>query len=233
MTPVEGCDFFGIDRCCRVAMRGNPEPPFDDESRSMAHLKEVIWSIVGAGGMANHNDGKGDLDEVIRQAKLFPNITGGVLDDFFVSEERRAAFTPEVLKKLTDVIHHAAERWLDLWVVVYENNLDLPIKEQLNCCDVITFWTWRGAEHLKDAEKNFERLLEMTPGKRHLNGLYLYDYGMRQEMPLELMKQQCKLYEKLFADNRSEGIVLCSNCCADVGLATVPYVRDWIREMRK
>lgn len=231
MSAVEGCLYFGIDRCCRVAMRGNPAPPFDQESMAMDRLKEVVWSIVGAGGMENHNDGKGDLDEVVRQAKMFPNVTGGVLDDFFVSEERRNAFHPERLKQIKSQLSEEAGRNLDLWVVVYENNLELPIENHLQACDVISFWTWHNQENLKDAEKNFERLLQMTPDKKHLNGCYLYDYGNRKELPLDLMKQQCSLYEKLLLSGRSDGIILCSNCCADVGLESVPYTRSWLNEI--
>ncbi len=231
MTPMEGCRFFGIDRCCRVAMRGLPKPPFDEESKAMLPLKEVIWSIVGAGGMDNHNDGRGDLDEVIRQAKMFPNITGGVLDDFFVNEARRNAFTPDVLNNIRTELSEKAGRKLDLWVVVYENNLDTSVCDRLACFDVVTFWTWRAAQNLKDAEKNFDRFCELTPGKRHMNGFYLYDYGNRAPMPLDLMKQQCRLYEKLLLEGRSKGIILCSNCCADVGLETVPWTRDWLKEI--
>ncbi len=231
MTHLEGCRFFGIDRCCRVAMRGNPAPPFDAESQAMADLKEVVWSIVGAGGMENHNNGKGDLDEVIRQAKLYPNITGGVLDDFFVTEERRNAFNPDIIRQMKQKMCDEAGRNLDLWVVVYENNLELPIKEHLAACDTVSFWTWKGTENLPDMEKNFETFCNMTPGKRHMNGIYLYDYGGRQELSLELMKHQCKLFEKMIMDGRSNGLILCSNCCADVGLKTVEWTRDWMKEI--
>ena len=233
MTPVEGCRFFGIDRCCRVAMRGSPAPPFDEESREMDFLKEVVWSIVGAGGMENHNNGRGDLDEVIRQAKLHPNITGGVLDDFFVSEERRKSFSPDILQVMKQEMCRKTARRLSLWVVVYENNLDLPIGEYLNACDVVSFWTWKNAENLHHLERNFEKICRMTPGKRHMNGVYLYDYGNHAELSLALMKYQCCLYEKMLLDGRSDGLILCSNCCADVGLKTVDWTRSWLREIGK
>lgn len=231
MTPMEGCRFFGIDRCCRVAMGGVPKPPFDEESRALAPLKEVIWSIVGPAAMTSHDDGRGDLDEVIRQARMFPNITGGVLDDFFVHEARRKAFPPEKLENIRREMREKVGRPLDLWVVVYEINLDLPLRDHLAVCDVATFWTWRSSQNLPDAAKNFDRFCEMTPGKRHMNGLYLYDYGNHAPLPMELMKRQCALYEKWLLEGRSEGLIVCSNCCADVGLETVPWVRDWLCEI--
>ncbi len=106
----------------------------------------------------------------------------------------------------------------------------MPIREYLDLCDVITFWTWK-SEELPKARENFERLIAMTPGKRHLNGCYMYDYGNNRPMGLSDMKKQAALYEELLLSGRSDGLVLCSNCCADVGLETVPWTRDWLREL--
>ena len=80
MNAAEGCAFFGIPNCCRVAMGAGPFPPFDEESRQIAHLRQVVWSVIGAGSVSRNEDQDGDLEEVIRQAKLFPNITGAVLE---------------------------------------------------------------------------------------------------------------------------------------------------------
>ncbi len=230
MTAAEGCMYFGIDRCCRVVMCSHPRPPFDQESIAMEPLKEVVWSIVGACGTVEHNDGKGDIDEVLRQANMFDNITGGVLDDFFVSQERRAAFPPEALAKIRTQLKIGARRPLDLWMVVYATNLELPIQPYLDLCDVLTFWTWK-SEDLVRAPENFESLIERTPGKRHLNGCYMYDYGNNRPMPLDLMKKQAALYEKWLLEGKSDGLVICSNCCADVGLETVKWTRDWLRDI--
>lgn len=232
MTAMEGCSYFGIDRCCRVVMCSHPRPPFDQESIAMDSLNEVVWSIVGACGTVENNDGKGDIDEVLRQADMFGNITGGVLDDFFVSQERRDAFSPDALAKIREKLKTNAKRPLDLWIVVYATNLELPIREYLDLCDVITFWTWK-SEQLADMQKNFERLIEMTPGKRHLNGCYMYDYGNNRPMPMDIMKKQADQYEKWMLDGTSDGLVLCSNCCADVGLEAVPWTRDWLKELSK
>ena len=229
MTAMEGCSYFGIERCCRVIMNNHPRPPFDQESIAMRPLKEVVWSIVGAAGSIVNNDGKGDIDEVLRQADIFPNISGGVLDDFFVGD-RLKAFPPESIRNISDKLKHGAKRPLDLWVVVYEHQIDNPIKEYLNYCDVITFWTWK-SEHLVDAEDNYKKLVDMTPGKKHLVGCYMYDYGNNRPMPLELMKKQCDLYYKWLKNKIVDGVVLCSNCCADVGLDTVEWTRNWMKEV--
>jgi len=230
MTAMEGCSYFGIERCCRVVMCSHPKPPFDQESVAMEPLKEVVWSIVGACGTVEHNDGKGDLDEVLRQSDMFGNVTGGVLDDFFVSKERREAFSPAALAKIRDRLKTGSSRPLDLWIVVYATNLELPIQQYLDLCDVITFWTWK-SEQLADMRENFERLVEMTPGKRHLNGCYMYDYGNNRPMPMDIMEKQAEQYQKWMLDGTSDGLVLCSNCCADVGLETVPWTRRWLKDL--
>lgn len=230
MSAVEGAFYFGINRCCRVVMCSHPRPPFDQESIAMEPLKEVVWSIVGAAGTVENNNGKGDIDEVIRQAELFDNITGGVLDDFFVEKERIKSFPPEKLAAIRDRLHGFQKRPLDLWMVVYAKNLDLPIKEYLDICDVITFWTWK-SEELDKMEENFDRLIEMTPGKRHFNGCYMYDYGNNRPMELSVMKKQAKKYEEWMLNGKSDGLILCSNCCADVGLDTVPWTRKWLKSI--
>jgi hypothetical protein len=43
MTAMEGCTYFGIDRCCRVVMVNHPRPPFDQFSIAMEPLQEVVW----------------------------------------------------------------------------------------------------------------------------------------------------------------------------------------------
>ena len=229
MTAMEGCSYLGIDRCCRVVMQNHPRPPFDQYSIAMEPLKEVVWSIVGAGGSECNDDGQGDIDEVLRQADMFPNITGGVLDDFFF-KWRMELFPPESIKKINEKLKNGCSRPLDLWCVVYDHQLDLPIQEYLEHCDVISFWTWK-SENLAKMEENFKRLCDMTPGKRHMVGCYMYDYGNNQPMPLETMKKQCEKYEEWLKNESADGIIICSNCCADVGLETVPWTKNWLKKI--
>ena len=51
MDSREGCDYFGIRNCCRVAMGKGPFPPFDSESEQLKDLDKVVWSALGAGGV--------------------------------------------------------------------------------------------------------------------------------------------------------------------------------------
>lgn len=229
MGPVEGARYLGVNNCCRVAMGDGPVPPFDRESAELAGMDQVVWSIVGAGGFTINDDGWGDMNEVIRQARMFPNITGAILDDF-CTEKRLGIFSPERLGEIRAKMRAGVGRPMDLWVVLYEHQLDGPVKAHLNACDVITFWTWNGA-NLKNLDANMAKVIAMTPGKRHVAGCYMWDYGGRQPLPLDQMKYQCEKYYQWIKEGKIDGVIFCSNCIADLGLETVAWTRQWIAQI--
>ena len=228
MTAVEGLMYFDIPNICRVRMMGHPMPPYDQESIAMRPAKQVVWSLLGA--TAEPVTEWGDSDEVIRQAKKFPNITGGVFDDFFIPK-RIEHYTPEKLRSIKKRMSAETGRPLDMWVVCYEDKLDnVPnIASYLNTFDVVTFWTWEGC-HLDRAERNIERIREMAPNTRILAGCYMWNYGESCPLTMEQMKFQTDLYLRLIKEGKIEGIIVCSNCIADLGIECVEYMRNWIRE---
>ena len=228
MTAMEGAVYFGIPNMCRVRMLGHPQPPYDQESMAMDSCREVVWSLLGAG--AEPVTEWGDLDEVCRQAKMFPNITGGVFDDFFLPA-RIEEFTPEKLSFVKKRMCEGAGRNLDMWVVCYEDKLDTieNIGAYLREFDVISYWTWKGS-NLGEAEKNIARIREFAPGKRIMAGCYMWNYGERKPLTIEEMEYQTDLYLRLMKEGIIDGIVVCSNCIADMGLEAVAWMRKWIFE---
>ncbi len=226
MTPAEGCAFFGIPNCCRVVMGNHPQPPFDAESDALAGLKQVVWSAVGSCGSVRNNVAGGDLAEVIRQARRCPNITGAVLDDF-LNSDRMALFPPEAIREFKRQLATDAGRALDLWVVWYDHQLQDPVDEHLAVCDVITFWTWDAAD-LAHLRRNLDEMIRRTPGKRRLAGCYMWDYGAAQPMPDEWMTRQLDIYREYIHKGELEGMVLCSNCIADIGLSAVERTQEWL-----
>jgi hypothetical protein len=229
MTPAEGCEYLGIPNCCRVVMENKPIPPFDEESKALAHLKQVVWSIVGSCGSVRNNVGLGDIDEVIRQAKMFPNITGGVLDDF-LNQARLDIFPLEKVIELRNKLNTEIGRPMDLWVVLYDEQLDTPIQSYLDVCDVITFWTWCGS-NLVNMDRNMERMVAMTPHKRRLAGCYMWNYGESKPLEIAQMEYQCERYLNYIRKGYIEGIIFCSNCIADVGIEAVEWTKNWIRRV--
>ena len=236
MDSAEGCKFFGIPNCCRVAMVSGPFPPFDGEAEKLKGCKQVVWSAVGAGGLTQHNDDKSDLDEVIRQAGMHANVSGAVLDDFFASVEgfqtsgKIARHSVESIRSMREKLHAFPGRRLDLWMVWYSYQLDFKVLDYIELCDVVTLWTWKGSD-LAKLDENIKKFVDKTQGKRRLAGCYMWNYGEQKPLTIAQMEEQCGKYYNAIKRGDLEGIVFCSNCIADIGLETVEWTRRWIKKV--
>lgn len=237
MTPRDGADFFGIDKMLRVSMSAGPFPPFDEEAEKIKDLKEVVWSAIGAGGANQYSVGDhSDIDEVLRMAEIYSNVSGAVLDDFFYGNEepgrRIGRHSFESIKSMQDRLHNFAKRRLDLWMVWYDYQLDFAgVEEYLDLVDVVTFWTWEG-KNLSRMDENIKKCIEKTPGKRHLAGCYLWNYGEKEPLTMDQMKYQLDRYYHWLKKGYIEGIIFCSNATVpDIGLDTADYTRKWIAEV--
>ncbi len=233
MGTMEGAAYLGIRNCCRVAMNGKPEPPFDEEAEKLISFNKVVWSIIGDSGSARNGDKNDDLQSVLDIAKKFPNITGGVLDDFFRPlnghTDGQARLPLERVAAIRDALHGAI-RPLELWVVIYETALTDYYRQYLELCDCLTFWTWN-ADNLPQLPENIARLRELAPGKKILAGCYLWDYGNACEMPMGMMRFQCAFFEEQMRAEQLEGVIICSNCIADIGLESVEFACKWINNL--
>lgn len=234
MDAITGCRHFNIPNCLRVVMPSGPEPPFDRETEKLSSLRQVVWSVVGSHGVSRNDDNNSDLEEVLRQAEKFPNVTGAVLDDFFRSPQDAAGgasparHTLENLEKICSVLHNFPGRRLDLWLVWYDFQLVMDVTAYLKLCDIITFWTWQARE-LAMLENNFQKFLRLTPGKRRFCGIYLWDYGDGKPINSEMLRHQCEFCYHRMRDGELEGMIICSNCVADIGLESVKIVEDFLQ----
>lgn len=212
-------------------MDGMPEPPFDAESEELRGMDQVVWSAVGSSMSDRNNNDQSDLDEILRQAEKFPNITGAVLDDFFAGAELgQARHSLESINNMRAQLHGFHKRPLDLWVVWYEEQLDFQLDEYLKLCDVITYWDMWTSDHLESLDNNVAKVIARTPGKRRFAGCYMWHYGERKPLTIAEIQIQCEKYYNWIKSGELEGIIFCSNCCADVGLEAVEWVRNWIKE---
>jgi hypothetical protein len=235
MGPAAGGEFFGIPNCCRVAMSDGPVPPFDAESAKLTDFKQLVWSAVGSGGIARNSNDLSDIDEVIRQAAMFPNITGAVLDDFFASVEgfdtggAIARHSVKSIAAIKDKLHNFSQRKLDLWLVWYTYQLEYEVAEYIDLCDVITLWFWRESE-LNQLDELITDFIAKTPGKRRLAGCYMWDYGGKKPLTNEQMQHQLDAYYSWIKKGELEGVVLCSNAIADIGLEAVDLTKKWLEQ---
>lgn len=224
MGAVEGAEYLGIPNICIVSSGDDPAPPFDNEAEKLKHCPKVAWSIVGDGSSKRFSEGKTDLEDVLKIAEKYPNIVGGVMDDFF-RPDRQEVFTPEMVKEYAEKLHKSG---LELWTVLYEHELTEEVRPYLEHCDIISFWTWDAA-NLNNMEENMAKVQALvSPDKKIYAGCYMWDYNWGKPMPMDLVKYQFEIYKKWFEEGIISGMVVCSNCIADLGIEAADYTREWI-----
>jgi hypothetical protein len=236
MTTLEAAMYLGIPNALWGVQRNFPEPPWDTHVRPLTPLKRVVLSALGEAA-----SDRNDLDEVLRMAEQFPNVTGAILDDFFGyvdGQRQQARFSLDELKRIADRLHSGPRR-LDLYVVIYSNQLDLPLDDYLACCDVVTYWHW-WAPDLANLEPDFAQLEQRAGHMRKMLGCYFTDMGGGEpaegtegegKIPLELMRQQCETGLKWLREGRIEGIILLGNYHCGFGIETVEWTKQWIAEV--
>ncbi len=235
LTPAQGGQLLGIENCCRVVMENSERCPYVGEEETFSGFKQVVLSAIGAGGVERFSGERSDLEEVLRQAQLHPNVSGAVMDDFFNSVEgfalngRLARHSLESVAKMKAALNGFPQRRLDLWLVWYTYQLDFEIQPYVDLCDVVTLWTWHGRD-LKHLDANLEKFVARTPHQRRLAGCYLWNYGEGKPLTGEEMAWQLDRYLHWIKAGAIEGIVVCSNCVADIGLETVEQFKEWAAE---
>jgi hypothetical protein len=228
MTPAEAAWYMGVPNLIFVTYQGQPEPPYEIYQRSFVPLTQVVWSIVGEAGRTSDQAVTGVRDI----AAKFPNISGVMMDDFFHEPAADGSLAPISADRLASVQNtlDACGRHLDMWVVVYTHQLDLPIAPFLEQCDVVTLWTWR-AEDLIHLEKNIAKIEAIAPGKRIVLGCYMWDYGNKCQMSVENMKHQCGVAHEWLKSGRIDGMIFLASCVCDIELPAVEWSRRWIAEV--
>ena len=102
----------------------------------------------------------------------------------------RAALPPDKLRELRSQLT-VGGRQSRLWAVLYEHQLDRPLAPYLDLLDLVSFWTW-DSEKLQGLEGSLERLEKVAPRCGKVLGCYLWDYGRKKPMPVDLMQHQCE-----------------------------------------
>jgi hypothetical protein len=230
ITPVEACCYLDIKNAIMVRYHDyGPFPPYDQYALPLRALDRVVWSVVGASGQTDDDTRQAVLD----LAGRMPNLTGVMMDDFFKGHapdgSLLTALTLDELREMRGQLR-LADRTLDLWVVLYSHEMDDAVQEYLALSDVVSFWTWK-SEDLNHPESNFARFEQVAAKQRKVLGCYLWDYGNKQPMPLDLMKQQCEFGLAALKAGRIEGMIFLASCVCDIELDTVEWVSGWIAEM--
>jgi hypothetical protein len=231
ITPVEAAFYLGISNVVMVRYLGRPSLPFDQYAVPFRALREVVWSVVGAEGETDQKE----REHILRLAARQSNITGVIMDDFFAGalangkKREAAALSLEQLRQLRGQLS-AGKRRLDLWAVLYEHQLEMPLGKYLELLDTVSFWTW-DSRRLKDFKSNFEKLEAAAPNCRKVLGCYMWDYGKKKPMAVGSMQQQCKWGLEWLRTGRIDGIILLASCICDLDLDAVEWTRRWIAKV--
>lgn len=230
-TPAEACRRLGLKRAVMDVCVKGPQYPFDEVSESLVFLDELVWTIIPSGGVTRNEDCFFDTDEVVRQIRKFPNVTGVFCDDF--QYRRRSFFSPENLKEMKRRVTAAADRQIRMWMVTYNYDLFTEaavghlIWDYGEPVDVASFWTWQ-AFQLKVLREHIDYLAGKWPGKQLNVGVYLWDFSRGKPLADELMRLQLDTVLELFREGRIDSVSLCSNCIMDLGLRTEEIFRRWL-----
>jgi hypothetical protein len=229
IPPADAAEYMGILNVVMVVYGGEPHPPFADYAMQFRPMKQVVWSIIGDAS-SKRNEEQSDLDAVMDLSATLPNVTGAIMDDIFLEKPdetgRFSRVTVEQLAQFRDRLH-GAPRPLDLWAVLYSHDLKHPIREYMDLCDVITYWTWNSRD-LVHLEESFAHMDAALPDKRKVLGCYMYDYGVLGPMPVERMQHQCELGLRWLQEGRIEGMIFLASCICDIGLEAVEWTKRWI-----
>jgi hypothetical protein len=152
-----------------------------------------------------------------------PSVKAVLLDDFSTTEISQGA-QPSLLADM----RRDMPKSLELWIVVYTMNMDIPnLEEYLEYVDGISFWVWH-AKELPQIPEHVARLHEMTNRKPTVVGAYFYDFGEMKPLTNEEMGSQIEIGVEMMAKGDSDGLCFLSSSIMDVGLDSVGWTRDWI-----
>ena len=222
LTPVEAADFMGIENIIMVSYAGKPVPPFAPIQEGYAKFKRVVWSVIGDSS-CKYDNPEAYVDEVISLKRKYPNVSGGIMDDFF--HEERSFDLDAIARKM-----RAAA--LPLWVVVYDFQLcRQDVLEKLPLCDVITFWTW-DVKNLASMEQNLTNLRRMFPEKKIAAGCYLWNFGGDAPLTLRHMEYQCGAALDFLKNGTVDDIIILGSPLIGMKLPSIEWTRNWISNLK-
>lgn len=207
MSPVAGTYYLGARNTFLVPMWLDCDR--NHESELAKDVANVGWAINDA---CQHPE---NVTEVCELSKTYKNISRGIFDDFFSPSNTTNNFTnytPEMIAKYREELHAAG---LELWVVLYTENFrqtDMGvIRSFLDEFDGISLWFWNEKEVLEDYDKYIDTYLEITKGKKHLVGCYLYDFGTAKSATAKAVIHQLDKAREMINKGSIDGVILHTN----------------------
>ena len=232
MTPLEGAMYLD---CSGVFMI----PAGAKVNRRQYHLsftplKRVGWDLLRSDD-GDPEAGAGKtlevVEELINEAKEFPNVTCGVFDDFFANG-RFKCFDIKQIEKTRDLLH---ANNLDMWMVLYTHEfgvneqLEKEFKPYADLFDGIIMWTWTD-RLLDEFEQKYKLFSEIAKDKKRMIGIYLYAFGNKRQANPEKVLWQLDRCTELLKAGEIEGICLHTNTMADLDHEAYKVCKEWLNK---
>lgn len=202
-TLVRGADYFHAENVVYVY-----GPTTDKMLQLHSKYKKMLCQINAncrtQGALANSEEENAEL--LSRLSLQYPNIVGGMCDDYTVSSSK--IVLPERFEKMYAAIkkHNAA---LKLYGVIYVHELGRGKFRLIQpYIDVVNLWHWN-KEEILDIDKNIDMCQKDFPGKPILLGIFIHDYGCANcgSLP-ELLVYQLEKAREYVHKGIAEGIVI-------------------------
>ena len=214
VSPIEAMNDFGARNLFYVMM-GRPADivRYNEEAVSAARIG---WSV----------DGSVRLEDILAQAKVFPNIDRALFDNFFSAENSGNNWKKYSLQDLMNIRDRLHAAGLEMWVVYYTMQSDLDAGAYLELFDGVTFWFWD--EPSNDYfDRSCEQFIRNTPGKKRLIGCYLYNFGQSREATADSVLHQLDREKDLIDAGLIDGIILHTNAVGGLGFGAYEAAKKW------
>lgn len=156
-----------------------------------------------------HGDYTGTAKCVSQLSKRYPNITGGLIDDYLDFHGPSAKMTPEETRSVYEALK-SANPSLRLYVVRYTWQDQADLLPYLPYFDAINLWVWvaNTFDWQVRMSAEIERVRNLT-GKPILLGLYLHDYGgSGGPVPMDVLELQLTKAVAFTKSGLTEGFVI-------------------------
>src|SRR6266481_3214536 len=98
----------------------------------------------------------------------------------------------------------------------------------VNC--VVGLWTW-DAEKVRNIGESLRQLEALAPSCGKVLGCYMWDYGRKRPMPLDVLRDLYGLGLDWLRQGRIEGMIFLASCICDLQLEAVEWTREWIAKI--
>jgi hypothetical protein len=145
-------------------------------------------------------------------SKKYPNIVGGLIDDFMDYHGPSKSITVQETRAIDEALK-SENPTLRLYVVRYTWQDQKDLLPYLPYLDVINLWAWKAEEQpwRETLEPEIDRIRKLT-GKPILLGLFVHDYGQTgRAVPMNILKLQFQKATDLARTGKTTGFVVLQN----------------------